>query len=155
MITMTDLCEELHNWDFNRRAARYHGTYHVVDNQIDLTELVADGSIQQDQYFRVVGSVFCDGVYKYGTDTLPHDETFTGVVWAMYVPPEIYNLLDEINEWMDTEEGKKLSSPYSSESFGGYSYSLKSNMTQDANASGAGAWKAQFKTKLDRWRKLP
>ena len=154
-VTLADLCAELHNYDFNRRAARYTGTFRVSNGQIDLSELEFDGSIQQDQYFRVLGSVFNDGVYQYGKGGLPHDEVFDGQVWAMNVPPEVLNLISEINLWAATDEAKNLSSPYASESFGGYSYSLKGNMTGSGSEAGAGAWKAQFKNKMDRWRKMP
>lgn len=153
-VTLADLCAELHNYDFNRRAARYHGVFRVSDGQIDLSELVADGSVQVDQYIRVIGSVFNDGVYQYGTDTLPHDEEFDGQVWALNVPHELVSLLGDINAWV-TANAEQIATPYASESFGGYSYSLKSGLTGAGSDSGEGAWKSQFKTKLNRWRKMP
>lgn len=153
-VTLADLCAELHNYDFNRRAARYYGKFRVSDGQIDLSELIADGSVQVDQYIRVIGSVFNDGVYQYGVDSLPHDEVFDGQVWALNIPPEVVTLLSDINAWV-TANADQIATPYASESFGGYSYSLKSGMTGAGSDSGEGAWKAQFRTKLNRWRKMP
>lgn len=154
-VTLADICHELHNYDFNKRPSKYSGTFVVSGKEIDLSGLVADGSVQLDQYIRVLGSVFNDGVYKYGTDKLAHDEVFEGEVWALNIPPEVVGLVSEINTWLASDDAKNLSSPYASESFGGYSYSIKGSMSQSDSEAGAGAWKAQFKNKLNRWRKMP
>ena len=62
MITLTGLCREVKNW-FER--SRYQGTFHISGGAIDLNELVVDGSIQDGQYYRIIGSVFNDGVHQY------------------------------------------------------------------------------------------
>jgi hypothetical protein len=95
------------------------------------------------QYFRIVGSLFNDGVYQYPATALI-DETFTGAVWALAVPPAVIALSAEIDIWNTNNQP----SAYTSESFGGYFYS------KATNASGAAAtWQDVFRKRLNRWRK--
>lgn len=114
-----------------------HGEYTVTDREITLPFLAAG------QFFRVVGSVFCDGVYRYG-DALPADETFDGAIWAMAIPPTLEELAAEIEEWKQ-KNAEVINSPYQSESFGGYSYT---------KGSDSASWHGVFAKRLNRWRKL-
>ena len=101
--------------------------------------------LQEGQYFRIVGSVLNDGVYQYPSSELV-DETFNGAVWAMSVPPSFIALSAEIKNWQD-KDGKP--SAYTSESFGGYSY------TKATNAKGQVAtWKDVFASQLDAYRRM-
>lgn len=120
---------------------KWFGTYVIKDGSFELSEL------QNGQYFRVIGSVFNDGVYKYPASGLT-DEVFTGAVWALAVPKDLLDLSAEIEEWQ-TKNGAKASGLYQSESFGGYSYTLKS----DAEGFGA-SWQSAFASRLNRWRKI-
>lgn len=147
-MTLSELCKELKNWFC---TSQYHRIFTITDGAINVSDMVDDGSLQVGQYFRIVGSVFNDGVYQYPESEL-NDETFSGAVWAMAVPSEVIQLLDDINAWLDTY-GAELQKPYQSESFGGYSYSLKGGLT-DANSGGSEPWKAQFSSRLNRWRKI-
>lgn len=113
------------------------GEYTVTDREITLPFLAAG------QFFRVVGSVFCDGVYRCG-DKLPADETFDGAIWAMAIPPTLEELAAEIEEWK-VKNADVLASPYQSESFGGYSYT---------KGSDSASWQGVFAKRLNRWRKL-
>lgn len=113
------------------------GEYTVTDREITLPFLAAG------QFFRVVGSVFCDGVYRCG-DALPADETFDGAIWAMAIPPTLEELAAEIEEWKQKNAGV-INSPYQSESFGGYSYT---------KGSDSASWQGVFAKRLNRWRKL-
>lgn len=113
------------------------GEYTVTDREITLPFLAAG------QFFRVVGSVFCDGVYRYG-DALPADETFDGAIWAMAIPPTLEELAAEIEEWKQ-KNAEAINSPYQSESFGGYSYT---------KGSDSASWQGVFAKRLNRWRKL-
>lgn len=113
------------------------GEYTVTDREITLPFLAAG------QFFRVVGSVFCDGVYRYG-DALPADETFDGAIWAMAIPPTLEELAAEIEEWK-AKNAEVINSPYQSESFGGYSYT---------KGSDSASWQGVFAKRLNRWRKL-
>lgn len=103
--------------------------------------------MQDGQYFRIVGSVFNDGVHQYPSSDLT-DEDFTGSVWALAIPKDLLDLVAEIEEWQ-TKNGEKAAGPFQSESFGGYTYTLKSN------ADGFGAsWQSAFASRLNIWRKI-
>lgn len=141
---LTELCAELKNYFLRNRDADIHyGEYTISDGSIDLPFLL-DG-----QYFRIVGSVLNDGVYQYPADGLA-DEVFTGAVWAMAVPPAVIALAAEIAAW-NTNNADALANPYTSESFGGYSYTKASG---NSASGGAYSWKDQFASSLSKWRRL-
>ena len=97
------------------------------------------------QYFWIRGSVFNDGLHVYPAADLT-DEDFDGVIIAMAVPRALIALSDEIKAWVD-KNGQE--SPYTSESFGGYSYS------KATNAQGlAVGWRDVFRARLNPWRKI-
>lgn len=136
---LTELCGHLRNW-FDRE--RYAGTFTVENGSVALPFL------QEGQYFRILGSTFNDGVHQYPAYGLT-DETFDGAVWALAIPPSVLALDAEIEAWQD-KNGDASASPYSSESFGGYSYSRAT----DAKTGGAVTWQSAFRSKLNQWRKL-
>lgn len=142
-MTITDFCCELNNF-FKKEI--YLGEFAIEGGQIVLPAIV---DIKNGQYFRIVGSVFNDGVYQHPAAGLTN-ETFRGAVWAMAIPPAAIDLFDEIKAW-DTKysQNEAVSSPFQSESFGGYSYSKAATGT-DISIS----WQKQFKSRLNRWRKL-
>ena len=142
---LTELCAELKNYFLRDREADIHyGSYTISGGSIVLPFLLAG------QYFRIVGSVLNDGVYEYPAVGLT-DETFAGAVWAMAVPPTVIALADDIEAWNE-KNADALASPYTSESFGGYSYTKASG----ASSSGGGAysWKDQFASRLAKYRRL-
>ena len=146
---LTELCQELRNW-FERE--KHFGAFTIEGGQL------ADGSFLQDgQYFRIVGSVFNDGVHVWPNDVLV-DETFEGAIWAMAVPPAVVALSEKIDEWVKTYDGVGGTnmSPYSSESFGGYSYSKGGSGGSSGKNRGNGAptWQSMFANELNRWRKI-
>lgn len=141
-MILSELCQELKNW-FCDESDIHLGTYAIENGVLSLPFLL-DG-----QYFRIVGSVLNDGVYKYDESLELQDETFTGAVWAMKVPPSFVDLATEIENWIQ-KNGEVVSSPYQSESWGGYSYSMKSGGAE----SGSVSWKSVFGGSLNRWRKL-
>lgn len=105
--------------------------------------------LQNGQYFRVVGSVFNDGLYRYPATEM-QDETFCGAIWALAVPKAILELTEEITAWQE-KNGAAAASPFTSESFGGYSYSKGS---VNSSESGAVNWQGVFRDRLNDWRKL-
>ena len=147
-VTITSLCREVNNW-FER--SRHSGTFHIVDGAIDLSELISSGEIQEGQYFRILGSVFNDGVHQMDDELT--DENFEGIVAPMAFPVDFLDLFNEINGWLAKYE-EDLQKPYQSESFGGYSYSLKGSFS-GGTGSNSEPWKAMFAAKLNKWRKLP
>lgn len=138
---LTELCGVLRNWF---ETDRISGTYTVENGSIALPFL------QEGQFFRIVGSVFNDGVHQY-PDYGMADETFDGSIWPMSVPPALLCLGEEIKAWQE-KNGDIAASPYTSESFGGYSYSK----TTSGSATGAGmvTWQSVFKSSLNQWRKI-
>ena len=104
--------------------------------------------LAEGQYFRIAGSIFNDGVYKYPAESL-NDEAFNGAVWALAVPPAVVALAQEIEAWQG-KNGDAAASPYQSESFGGYSYSRAS----DSETGEAVTWQTAFAGRLAQWRKI-
>lgn len=158
---LTEICQYLHNW-FNRKPdgslyPKVDGTFTIENGELN-TEILANG-----QYFRIMGSLFNDGVHRYGIDssgTTPKpydqltDETFSGSVWSMGVPQEIADLSKDVSDWLKQYGGvdSPAMSPYSSESFGGYNYSLRQGGTGE---NGGTSWQSVFSNRLSPWRKLP
>lgn len=119
-------------------VSKQKGGYEISNGTISLPFL------ETNQYFRIVGSLFNDGVYKYPVSDLT-DESFTGEVRAMAVPPAVIALASEITVWAE----KNQPTAYTSESFGGYAYS------KATNENGVAAqWQDVFAKQLNRWRKL-
>lgn len=142
---LTELCQELRNW-FERD--KYIGTFTIENGQMS----VPDGSLQSGQYFRIIGSVFNDGVHQYPASELT-DEIFEGAIWTMAVPPAVIALSERISAWVSTY-GEVVSSPYSSESFGGYSYQKASSGRGNGDSSAAPSWQSTFASELNKWRKI-
>ena len=131
----------IRNW-FTVEGGIHSGTFSIKDGGITLPFLV-DG-----QYFRIIGSVFNDGLHQYPATNLV-DEKFSGAIWALAIPPAVVDLADEIQKWQG-KNGEVASSPFSSESFGGYSYSKAT----DAETGGSVTWQSAFKKQLSAWRKI-
>ena len=146
---LTQICQYLRNW-FVRE--RYIGNF-VINGGV-LTD--ADGTalpLLPGQYYRIIGSVFNDGVHKNEqTDTLTDEPEFPGAVLSMAVPPVVVELSSEIENWI-ADNTQALKSPYTSESFGGYSYTLKGGNGGSGDDTGL-SWQSQFKSQLSPWRKI-
>ena len=124
----------LHNWFL---VAAYDGLYTIKDGGIALPFLV------YGQYFRIVGSLFNDGVYQYPAELT--DETFDGSVWALAIPKALLSTVEEITTW--TAKNGDIG-VYTSESFGGYSYSKATN-----SKGVAVGWRDVFAAQLSPWKK--
>lgn len=138
---LEEVLRHLNNW-FLVPDGIHLDTYTIEDGGITLPFL------QEGQYFRVVGSVFSDGVYQYPASGLK-EETFDGAIWSLAVPQAVVNLAEEIEAWQ-AKNGEAAAGPYQSESFGGYTYSK----AVDAATGGAVSWQAVFRSRLNDWRKL-
>ena len=137
---LTELCAELRNY-FEVPNGRHFGKFTISGGSIAPLDFLQEG-----QHFRIVGSVFNDGVYQYPATSLT-DEVFEGAVWAMALPPSRIALTAEIEEYNNSDAGK--ASPYVSESFGGYAYTKAT----DSNGAPIG-WQKAFAGRLNKWRKL-
>lgn len=137
---LEEVLGELHNW-FVADVAE--GDFTVSGNVLSG---LPDGFLQDSQHFRVVGSVFNDGLHQWPAEDLA-DETFRGEVWALAVPAAVQALASEVEEWV----AKNPESPYVSESFGGYSYTKATS----PSTGQAAQWRDVFRSRLNRWRKVP
>lgn len=134
---------EIHNW-FIVPGGVHTGTYTIQDGGITLPFL------RSGQYFRICGSVFNDGLHRYGPDMpLLEDETFDGAVWALAVPRAVVELSGEIAAW-EKKYAEVSMGPYSSESKADYSYSK----AVDSQTGGAVTWHSAFRSRLNPYRKL-
>ncbi len=152
-----EICRELNNWfDDNPKDGtknRYFGEFVIADGALDLSET----DIQNGQYYRVIGSVFNDGVHQYGsTEDKLTDEAFDGAVWLMSVPNTVLQLTKDIAAWQEKYGGidSAAMSPFQSESFGGYNYSKGSSASNSGGSSSALTWQTQFASQLKKYRKI-
>lgn len=137
---LTEICAEIRNY-FEVPNGRHIGRFEISGGSIGPLDFLQDG-----QYFRIVGSVFNDGVYQYPSSSLA-DECFDGAVWAMAVPPSFIALARQIEEYHNSQsvsDGMVVS-----ESVGGYSVTRAT----DKNGVPLG-WKSAFSGLLNKWRKI-
>ena len=83
----------IRNW-FTVEGGIHSGTFSIKDGGITLPFL-ADG-----QYFRIIGSVFNDGLHQYPATDLV-DEEFSGAIWALAIPPAAVDLAAELQTWQE------------------------------------------------------
>lgn len=159
---LSEVCHEINNWFC---VKKFFGSVRIIDGKIDfensdlhdengrsLRDYEADNIpvLQNGQYFRIVGSVFNDGVHRNVSHDLT-DETYNGALWAMAVPPDFLSLVGEIEKFQ-ADYGAALSSPYSAESFGGYSYQKEAGGGAEGGESFS--WRNAFGARLNKWRKV-
>ena len=192
-MMISEVCHEVKNWFC---VDRIFGRFKIQGGVLRFLDygssVPIDLGLQDGQYYRIVNSLFNDGVWQYKkpsepiepteptepsepsepsedteeaeqTEETPSeppaealvDEVFIGGVWLMAVPRDFLNLVADIEAWNDKYGGvdSAAQSPFSSESFGGYSYSKGSS----GSGSGGGAaitWQNNFRSRLNRWRKI-
>lgn len=137
---LTELCAEIRNY-FLLPDGVHTGTFTISGGKLAPLDFLREG-----QCFRIVGSTFNDGVHRYPAADLT-DESFVGAVWAMAVPPAVIALAGEIKAYTESDSGK--ASAFTSESFGGYSY------TKATDASGSPlSWEKAFAKRLNKYRRM-
>lgn len=139
---LSELCAEVRNYFVRSTADIHNGKFTINGGKIAPLDF-----LQKNQYFRIVGSVFNDGVYKNDEKLNLTDEVFEGAVWSMSLPPDFIDLCTEIEEYNKSDMAKP--SPYTSESFGGYSYSKAT----DSNGAPLD-WKKVYASRLNRYRRI-
>jgi hypothetical protein len=149
----SQVCRELNNYF---EYDKVFGRFEIINGSLILpqhlkTEKGETLRIQDDQYFRIAGSVFNDGVYQFPATGL-HDETFDGALWLLAFPIDFVALVSDIEEWQKKNGGvdSAAMSPFTSESFGGYSYSKGASDT----GKGANTWQGAFKARLNAYRRI-
>lgn len=142
---LTEVCDYLNNYFWRQKIA---GKFTIEEGSIVIPQL------KEGQYFRIVNSIFNDGVHQYPVSDLT-DEEFEGEIWSMAVPQTVVDLASDIADWQ-SEYGSAKSeamSPYTSESFGNYSYS-KSAGGAGGTGSASSGWQGVFANRLNKWRRL-
>ena len=122
--------------------------WHFLGEEITDKRLSLPG-LESGDYYLIEGSRRNNGIHVYGNSDL-RNETYTGIVTEVCVPPALLELLDEINAWQD-KNVEAIQSPYQSESFGGYSYTEVSGNTASGEVT---SWKTVFGPRLRTWRKI-
>lgn len=139
----------IHNW-FD------HGSYPVKRCEISGGELPASVSIPSGAWYRIQGSLFNDGLHVSGESDLV-DETFDGTVTLCAIPKALLVVAENIQLWLDDNAAAREAaqeSPYQSESFGGYTYTLKDASASLGASQGLSGWQQAFADDLNPWRKI-
>ena len=153
---LQQVCDHIHNYFIK---SCHVGTYAVAEGVLSPLPPLKEG-----QRFWIVGSDLNDGVYTYHSTGIRNDddteaaglqdETWSGTVCSMAVPPAVIELSAEINSWV-AKYGDAVNSPYQSESvIGVYSYSKKQSYAGSTKPNQEGTWQDIFSSKLNRWRKV-
>lgn len=141
---LTEICDYLNNYFWR---VKYNVKVTIEDGTFT-ADFLKDG-----QYFRIIGSTFNDGVHKYpATDLI--DESFDGAIWSMAVPQSVIDLASDIEKWQTKygDVNSEAMSPFTSESFGNYSYSKGSSM--GAGSINPNSWQSIYASRLNKWRRL-
>ena len=127
-----------------RRPNKYVNQIKVEKFTIEGGKIAPSDFLEEEDYYRIIGSKHNDGLYQYPNSDLT-DEVFDGAVWVMRVPPALVTLAQQYKEELEKESGKP--SAYISESFGGYSY------TKATNSKGVPLnWEHLHADELNQWR---
>lgn len=133
----------LHELGWYRRPNKYVNQIKVEKFTIEGGNITPSDFLKENDYYRIIGSRFNDGLYQYPNSDLT-DEEFDGAVWVMQIPPAVVTLSQEIEKYEKSDAGKP--SAFTSESFGGYAYS------KATNASGVPlSWKGVFEDEMRPW----
>lgn len=99
------------------------------------------------------GSVLNAGVYLVPDDKITlaeaHDEAWSGAVCGLAVPSEFVELVREIEAFSDNARADKNRGILTSESFGGYSYSMATTLS-----GVAASWKEVYASQLNIYRSM-
>ena len=127
-----------------RRPNKYVNQIKVEKFTIEGGKIAPSDFLEEEDYYRIIGSKHNDGLYQYPNSDLT-DEVFDGAVWVMNIPPAVVTLAQDIEEYAKSDAGKP--SAYVSESFGGYSY------TKATNSKGVPInWEHLHADELNQWR---
>lgn len=138
----------IHNWFvYDETSDRFV----IRDGSLPASVSIPDGA-----WYRIQGSLLNDGLHRHPADDLT-DETFDGTVTTCAIPKALLDVVEDIEDWLEhyaIARGKLQDSPYASESFGGYSYSIRSDLTASNGSGGLTGWQAEFASRLNPFRKI-
>ena len=145
---LEDILFHIHNW-FDTDAIRV-----VADVAIANGELPASVSskIPSGAWYRIEGSYLNDGLHLHPATDL-EDEDFRGTVTVLRIPRPLLRLAEEISAWQ-LANGSAVDGPYASESFGGYSYTIKCDNGSGSGSGGLSGWRLAFRDRLNAFRKM-
>lgn len=146
--TLEQVLWHIHNW--------------FVYDELDVRCAISDGqlpasvSIPEGAWYRIEGSLLNDGLHRHPAEDL-RDETFDGTITICAIPNALLDVVEEIEDWQQAyNEGRRkaLESPYTSESFDGYSYNMRDYSGANTASGGLSGWQAEFASRLSAWRKM-
>lgn len=146
-----DICAEIKNY-FTYEEDKHIDDYVISEGQISpILDFPTD-------YIRIVGSRLNDGVHKvsdFAKNPLK-DEAFHGAIWIMSPTADFLALVDEISAWQAKNGGVDSNnmSPFTSESFGGYSYSKASGGNAESGGSSVPTWQSAYASRLKQYRRI-
>lgn len=137
----------IHNW-FEREQIPV-STCCIDDGSLptSITDRMLDG-----QWYRIEGSYLNDGLHQHPAEDL-EDETFNGTITLLAIPKPLLRVAEDIAAWQEAN-GAVVDGPYASESFGGYSYSLRSDSGSNSASGGLTGWRLAFRDRLNQFRKI-
>lgn len=144
MTVLDEVCADIRNY-FTEDEDKHIGRFTIENGVISPLP-----SFENTTLIRISGSRYNDGVH-YSNEPLI-DETFTGGVWVMSPPQAFLDLVKEIEQWQEKNGAvdSTAMSPFSSESFGGYSYVKANSGTSDG---GSTTWQSVYKNRLNIYRR--
>ncbi len=152
LLMIYNVCKYCKNFFF-RHDNIYTGAFSISNGELtgncDGQSVTLADMVKSGQYYLIAGSDLNDSIHQCGRDTL-EDELFYGNVYPLSIPKAFISLVQEIADWQ-TKNGEKVTSPFSSESFGGYSYTKASGLSSE---SGAASWQDAFRGRLISYRKI-
>ena len=155
MVDITEYCAYCHNFfspSKKKQSGEYKhkGIFTISDHTISPLDFIFE-----NQYFRIIGSGLNDGVYCNNVESLAilTDETFEGEIWEMSVPRAFLAMCNDIAAWRLLNEASNSDnmSPFTSESYGGYSYTKSGSNTDTGSNT---TWQGQFFKRLNAWKRI-
>lgn len=144
-VTLEEVLNHIHNW-FDRESEHINGSFAIEDGALVYV------NIPEGAWYQVQGSYLNDGLHLHPADDLV-DEEFTGTITVLRIPRPLLRIVEEIAEWQ-SKYGDATSGPYSSESFGGYSYTMRGDSSSQGGSGGLTGWRLAFRDRLNAWRKI-
>lgn len=133
---LNQILKEIHN---------YFETNKFVKDRFTIENgTIANLPFIEGQYVKIEGSILNDGVYLFPLSSIKNEQ-FNGTIIGLAIPNELIELETNIKAYVV----KNPSTAYTSESFGGYSYS-KATDTNGVVAS----WQDVFRKELNTYRKI-
>lgn len=154
LLMLDNVCKYCKNYFF-RPDNIYTGAFTIANGEltglVDGVSVTLSDMVKPGQYYLIAGSDLNDSIHQSGREDDELDtEMFYGSILPLSIPKAFLALVREISDWQ-TRNGDKVTSIYSSESFGGYSYTKASGLSSE---SGAASWQNAFQGRLVPYRKI-